>query len=223
MNGADWLSYSLQDFIMFSPEVLLRLTARANHELWPWLPFLWAVAVSIPFLAISPRERLRRMAVSLVGVSWIICGYVYLVRLYGPINWPATYFGWAFVLQGLAVLLLAATANKTARARPGVALVWIVAVIALPGIAAYEAEDWQAAAFFSLSPEVTASVSLLLLTSLARPWSWLISIIPLLWCVFASLVFWGLGLYLMLVIPVLAVVFLVFSATLNPSPAQSPG
>ena len=36
MSGADWLSYSLQDFVMFGPQVFLRLFVRINQDLWPW-------------------------------------------------------------------------------------------------------------------------------------------------------------------------------------------
>ena len=50
MSGADWLSYSLQDFVMFGPQVFLRLFVRINQDLWPWQLLAVVIAIFIPVL-----------------------------------------------------------------------------------------------------------------------------------------------------------------------------
>ena len=108
MSGADWLSYSLQDFVMFGPQVFLRLFVRINQDLWPWQLLAVVMAIFIPVLISRQSRAARRLAVGLMSLAWIVSGYGFLVGYFGPINWPAAWFGWAFVAQGALLAVMTA-------------------------------------------------------------------------------------------------------------------
>lgn len=100
MSGADWLSYSLQDFVMFGPQVFLRLFVRINQDLWPWQVLAVVASIGIPVLLFRQGRNARRLAVGLMAVAWAVSGYGFLVGYFGPINWPAAWFGWFLWRKG---------------------------------------------------------------------------------------------------------------------------
>ena len=79
MSGVDWLSYSLQDFVMFGPQVFLRLFVRINQDLWPWQLLAVVAAIGIPVLLLRQGDAARRLALGLVAVAWVTSGYGFLV------------------------------------------------------------------------------------------------------------------------------------------------
>ena len=222
MSGASWLSYSLQDFMMFGPEVFLRLFVRVNQALWPWLLVWPLAAVLLPWLGRKTAELPRRLAVALVGLGWIGCGYFFLVRYYGPVNWPATGFGWAFVIQGLLLLMLKGRALPGPMAWP-VVVSWWLAVLLLPWLSVLEADDIRALALFGVAPGVTVAASVLLFARQPWPLKWLLLMLPLVWSLFSAATYWALGTFWLLGFPVAALLLFVIALRVNPSPVQSPG
>src|SRR5512134_138424 len=103
---AAWLSYSLSDFLLFSPRAYWRLFELHNAALWP-LPLLTlAAGIILIVLAVSrPRHHARWMAV-ILGALWLWVAWSFLWQRYATINWAAIYVAPAFALQ--AVLLFAA-------------------------------------------------------------------------------------------------------------------
>lgn len=121
MTEVDWLSYSLQDFLMFGPQVFLRLFIRLNQDVWPWQLLIVPLTLVVPWLICRPAPALRRLAVWLVAAAWIVSGAVFLIRYFGEINWPAAWFGWAFVAQGLVMVAVATVCHwsRFRSAEPG--------------------------------------------------------------------------------------------------------
>ncbi|WP_372987386.1 hypothetical protein [Marinobacter sp.] len=222
MNRATWLSYSLQDFVMFGPEVFLRLFARINQDLWPWL-LLWPLAgLVLPWFGRQAAELPRRLAMALAGLAWIGCGYLFLVRYYGPVNWPATGFGWAFVVQGLLLLLMKGRALPAPMTWP-VAVSWWLAILLLPWLSVLEMPDLWALALFGLAPGVTVAATVLLFAGQPSPLRWLLLALPLAWTLFSAATYWALGTFWLLGFPVATLVLLIVALRVNPSPAQNPG
>jgi hypothetical protein len=230
VSGAQWLSYSLQDFIMFGPQVFLRLFVRINQDFWPWPVLAGLVAIAVPFLLLSQRPGVKRLALALVAAAWMVSGYGFLVGYFGPINWPAQWFGWAFVVQGglLAWFALSGSARLAdwpSGQRSGFWLVglWLAAVLALPWLSVAESGDWKALGLFGLAPGTTAAAGVLLAGALPCYWRWAYLLVPVLWSLFSAATFWALQTGWLLVAPVATLILAVVALRLSPSPVQSRG
>ena len=229
--GADWLSYSLQDFVMFGPQVFLRLFVRINQDVWPWTLLSVVVALCMPWLLMHQRVAWRRLGWALMGIAWASAGYGFLVGYFGPINWPATGFGWAFVAQG-GVVFLTGLFVRACSLRPCTTYTvwpWLVAVMGLPWVTAWVAEDWHAVALFGLAPGITTAAGVLIIPLLAGPmlaWlKWIYLLVPLTWALFSAATYWGLHTPGLMITPVATLLLLVVGfwlARVNPSSAQTP-
>ena len=65
----NWLSYSLSDFLMFGPEVFLRLFVRINQDLWPWQGVAVVMVIAIGALLVRGDAMARRSALLLVAAA----------------------------------------------------------------------------------------------------------------------------------------------------------
>jgi len=225
VSGADWLSYSLQDFVMFGPQVFLRLFVRINQDLWPWQLLAVVAAFGIAALLLRQGERARRLALGLTALAWATSGYGFLVGYFGPINWPAAWFGWAFVAQGvlLAVAMFLGGGYGVAPPTRRFVALWLLVVCGLPWFAVAESGQWQAVALFGIAPGTTAAAGTLILALLTGPWRWLYLPLLLLWSLFSAAMFWVLQTWWLLVIPVATLVLVVAGFFFNPRPARSRG
>lgn len=222
MSGASWLSYSLQDFVMFGPEVLLRLFIRINEAVWPWQS-LWLMAgLLLPWLGCKVAEWPRRLAMALAGLAWIGCGYLFMVRYYGPVNTPATWFGWAFVIEGLLLLMLRGRALPIPLGLPLAVAGWLV-ILVLPWLAVLQSGDVRALALFGMAPGVTVAATVLLFARQPLLLRWFLLLVPLAWSLFSALTYWSLGTYWLLGFPLATLILLVVALRVSPSPVQSRG
>lgn len=225
MSGADWLSYSLQDFVMFGPQVFLRLFVRINQDIWPWQLLAVLVAIAVPALLLKQDGRSRRMALGLVSMAWIASGYGFLVGYFGPINWPAGWFGWAFVVQGVllaAAVLFGGVHERRLRNGPLV-LCWLMAVCGLPWLPVVEAGSWQAIALFGVAPGTTAATGMLALALMTGSWRGLYLIVPLLWSLFSAAMFWVLKTWWLLLLPMATLMGIGAAFWFSPRQGRSPG
>lgn len=219
------MSYSIQDLVMFGPEVFFRLFVRINQDVWPW-PLLGAVvALAIPLLLLNDCRPARRLGLALVGLAWVTSGYGFLVSYFGPINWPAEGLGWAFVAQGVLFALMAASGRvHPIPARAGLFITgWILAVLCLPWLTVVESGGWRALGLFGLAPGTTAAAGVLALACVGHPWRWACLPVPVLWAVFSAATFWGLQTFWLLVLPAATLITLGLAVWLSPRPGRSPG
>ena len=228
MSGADWLSYSLQDFVMFGPQVFLRLFGRINQDLWPWPLLAMLVGFVVPVLLLSQKPRIKRVALALVSVAWITCGYGFLVSYFGPINWPAEWFGWAFVVQGgvLGLIAIVGAIHQTPQSqtqKSSLVVLWVMAVAGLPWLTVAESGDWTALGLFGLTPGTTAAASMLVTPFLPGPWRWVYLVVPLVWSLFSAATFWVLQTWALLALPAATLIFIGLACSLSPSRGQSRG
>ncbi|MHA7924673.1 MAG: DUF6064 family protein [Marinobacter sp.] len=223
MSGADWLSYSLQDFVMFGPQVFLRLFVRINQDLWPWQVLAVVVAIGLPALLLKRDLRARRLAAGLIAVAWVASGYGYLVGYFGPINWPAAWFGWAFVVQGALLAAAVFFGGVHGHRLPArrFAVFWLMAVCGLPWLAMADSGQWQAVALFGVAPGTTAAAGALAVALLTGPWRWLYLPLLLLWSVFSAAIFWVLQTWWLLLTPVATLLLVGAGFWLSPRPARS--
>ncbi len=223
MSGAEWLSYSLQDFVMFGPQVFLRLFVRINQDLWPWQLLAVVAAIGIPVLLLRQGDAARRLALGLVAVAWVTSGYGFLVGYFSPINWPATWFGWAFVAQGalLGAALFCGGVHKGRLPVRQFVVLWLVAVCGLPFLAVADSGQCQSVALFGIAPGTTAAAGALVIALVTGPWRWLYLPLLVLWSLFSAAMFWVLQTWWLLIAPLATLLLVGAGFWLSPRPARS--
>ncbi len=211
---AEWWTYHPSNFVMFSPRIYWRLFESINAA---YGPVAWVlVALAVSWLALRMRARLQGSAVSaalfarlplgVLAVCWLFVAWAFMFERYAAINWPARYFGAAFVLEaallgGLAAANgLRASAGVSWRSIAGIALaLW--ALLGHPLLAFASGRSWRQAEVFGLAPDPTAiaTLGLLLLVEVpdaggARRLFRVSLIVPILWCAVSAATLGTLGL-----------------------------
>ncbi|MBS3803055.1 MAG: hypothetical protein KGY54_00780 [Oleiphilaceae bacterium] len=201
------MEYALSDLIMFTPEVYLRLFIRFNEAVWPVQLLALAAGVAIPVLLTRQSMMARKLAVALLSLAWIACGFGFMGNFYAPINWPVAYFGYAFAGQALLIAAVAGAWQPPVRWSPvgqrGKALIalWLLMLLVLPWLTVAAASDGRALPFFALTPDLTVLGSILATTLVPRAVRWLLLLIPIVWCGFSALTLLALGLPFPIIVP----------------------
>jgi len=204
---ADWSTYSLSDFLLFSPRVYDRLFELANAAAWPGHIVALGVGALLIWTAWSGRPTGKRAALVLLSAVWAFVGWFFVLGHYATINWAATWIAVAFFVQSGACLLAAALArietrrsgafaqdDANARSRSVAALpltMLTLAVFGYPLLAPACQQPWLQAEVFAIAPDPTAVAALAWLAATrSRGWRWVLMIIPGLWCVVTGLTLW---------------------------------
>ncbi|WEX74634.1 DUF6064 family protein [Sinorhizobium numidicum] len=192
----DWTSYTLSDFLMFSPRVYFRLIERYNQDLWPLQLILIAAAllVLIPALHV-PRARIA--VYPTLAAAWAFCAWQFLWIRYAAISWATSYAAIAFLAEAG---LLALWSGTTGQADPaatrlrqagGIGLM-LFGLLAYPFLALLAGRSLASAETFAMMPDPTATATLGAVLAASRKTPWLLLPMPLLWCGFSGLTLWAL-------------------------------
>lgn len=210
----DLLSYSLVDLIPFSRETYFRLFERYNVGVWPAPIIGLAIGIMALYLARRTEDRLLRTSFLLTAACWVWVGWVFQVHWYAPLSWPGISFGIGFVLQGvlMAVVLgwrpTAGTPEGAVRDQ-GPALLMLVFALALqPLLGLLSGRPWYGLEVFGGAPDPTVVATLGFLLLVGHRLRWLLSIIPLAWCLISGATLWVLGVSTWAVMPLAAVFYL---------------
>jgi hypothetical protein len=208
---SEWWTYSLSDFLLFSPRTYHRLFELYNLAIWP--AQLLALALGIAILALMVRRPAwhgRAIAAILTG-CWLWVAWAYLFTRYDTINWAARYFTAGFALQALLLALSGVVRDRlTMRAgradlalRAGVGL-FLFGLIAHPLIGPLLiGRPWTQVELFGLAPDPTVVATLGVVVAAERP-LWHLAIVPLAWCAIAGATLWTMGSPDALVLPAAA-------------------
>lgn len=195
------MDYALRDFLMFTPEVYLRLFVRLNETLGPWLLLVGAAGLAVALLLGSRRSMARRVAVVIAAGGWVLTVALFMVPLYAPINWPVTGFAWAFAAQALLLLIATLRASLVRVGTLPLALA-LMALAILASMTAFSAGTWTAVALPGTSSDITATATTLLVWGFPKVWRRVLLVIPLAWSLFSVLTHWALDLWLPMVVPI---------------------
>lgn len=197
---SEWWTYSLQDFLLFSPHTYYRLVERHNLAWWPaQLVALFAgFAVAVLLLRRSPRAP--ALVAPVLALAWAWVGATFLWQRYATINWAAAYVAPAFVVEAV---LLAASAWRArghrARAAPppvgSAAAGWplLAAALGYGAIALVAGRGPGAAEVFGITADPTALATLGVLLLAPLPLRALLLPIPLAWCVVSGATQWAMA------------------------------
>lgn len=190
---SEWWTYSLQDFLLFAPRTYYRLFALYNEAVWP--AHLVTVALGIVCIVLARRgtDSATRATLAILAALWLWIAWAFHAERFASINWAATYYAYAFVLQAALLLWFALVRAQTATPPAPSPIPLGLAAFAIvlhPGIGPLIGRDWHQAEVFGLAPDPTAVATIGLLAARSRP-SWLLVIIPTMWCAVTGLTLWA--------------------------------
>lgn len=195
----DWSSYTLSDFLLFSPRVYERLFVLHNQDLWPAQLLAVALGAAVFVLLLRGTAPARRAGFVILGAAWIVVAGVFFLGRYQEINWLGAYIAPLAALQGAlltvlglrgTVALISPTSNATAYA---LATVVLACGLGYPLLEMAVGSSLNATQTFALTPDPTAVATLGAAGLLAGRLRFLAALIPALWCAFTILTLSTLG------------------------------
>jgi hypothetical protein len=189
---SEWWTYSLEDFLLFSPRTYYRLFELYNEEIWPAHLLTLAIAAAIVILLLLRESWSARAIAALLAALWLFVAWAYLLERYAAINWAATYAAGAFALEALLIVWtgvfrrrLVFESNASALNIAALALFGF-AVLIEPALGLVFGRPLAQAEVFGIAPDPTGVATLAILLTATRVHTHLL-IVPLLWCVFSAL------------------------------------
>lgn len=184
---SEWWTYSLSDFLMFSPRTYRRLFELFNAEMWPLHVLVLALGGAVAWA--TWRARRPRVAALLLAVAWAWVAWAFFARHYAGIHWAGPAMAAAFAAQAAMLGVAAAAAPSPPRAA---ALALVVAgLLVQPLVGLLLGRPWTQVELFGLAPDPTVTVTLGVLSMGPRGrWSVMLWIVPLLWCAFSAATLW---------------------------------
>ncbi len=190
---ADWLRYSLADFLPFSRMTYLRLFELYDARFWPAAAIGLVVGLWLLWLLRSPTPGRLRLALGLLAGCWGWIAWAFLWQTYAPLLWAAPYAAAAFAAQGMLLLGVAMApwgTGPSPRTGRGVRLGYgllACAVLVAPPLGLWFGRSWSGLELFGNAPDPTTLATLGLLILLRHPLRALLMPIPVAWALFSGL------------------------------------
>lgn len=193
----DWWSYSLSDFLLFSPRTYYRLIERYNVAVWPAQMVTLGLGLGVLGLLWVQKPWQGRIIFGIVALLWTWVAWAFLWKRYSTINWAMVYLLPLFVLQVMLLIWSAigrdrlsfrVSANVAGVAGAGL-LAFSVAVY--PLLAPMLGRTWRQVEVFGIAPDPTAigTAGLFLLMQGRSRRMYLV--VPVLWCIISGLTLWA--------------------------------
>lgn len=199
----EWWTYSLDDFVMFSPRTWYGLLASHNRAWWPLQPATVLLGAGLAWALYRRIGAALHLALLATGAGLLFVAAAFHAGPHAAINLAAPYFAGVFAAQGLALLAAAwvLPARSGGAARVGLGLL-SGATLVYPLLAPLSGRPLVQAEVFALAPDPTMlaalAVSVLLVCGghgvrRARLAGAVLSLVPLAWCALAGATAWVLG------------------------------
>jgi hypothetical protein len=214
---SEWWTYSLSDFLLFSPRTYYRLFELYNLAIWP--AQILAIALGLAILALLRRGDAwqGRAVVAILAVCWLWVAWAYLLVRYDTINWAARYFAAAFAIEALLLIWTGLFRNRLllrpARDLAGLAglCIFLFALLVQPMVGPLAGREWVQAEIFGVAPDPTVIATLGVLLMADRS-LWELYLIPLIWCAVSGATLWTMQSSDALVMPFVGVLVLCLAA-----------
>jgi hypothetical protein len=182
---SEWLTYTAEDFLLFSPRTYWRMFELQN-EGFGFLPLLTFVSA-----AVCSALRWFRAGIILSALLWIFVGWSFLWGRFAGINWAMTYVAPFFAIEGV-LLLIYGIRSASIRHPRGLAagigyLLLLISLFLLPVLAPLAGRGWPAAEIYGIAPDPTVIATLGFVLLLRGPMLWVVLPIPILWCLLSGL------------------------------------
>jgi hypothetical protein len=183
-----WLSYSLEDFLLFSPRVYWRMFELHNRTVWPGQGVALLFGLAVLALLLRPRPWSDWLIAAGLGLAWAWVAWSFLWLRYATINWAIANVAPLFVLEAVMLMLAKGTADRPLfnidrSVAAGIGLTfYLYALVLLPLVPLIEGRTLRSAEVFAIAPDPTAIATLGLLTLAPVRNALLLGIIPAAWC-----------------------------------------
>ncbi len=194
---SEWWTYTLSDFLLFSPRTYYRLVELYNLAIWP--AQLAGVAIGLGVVALLAGRRGGRDGIiaGLLAACWLWIAWAFHYQRYAQINWAAPWFAAAFAFQALLLVVLGVLAGRIVWQPPSGGKRWIaislvaITVLAYPLLAPLAGRAWTTAETFGVAADPTAIATVAALALVRGRIRWLLLVVPLLWCAAAAATLWA--------------------------------
>ena len=214
---SEWWTYSLSDFLLFSPRTYYRLFELYNAAIWPLQIVGFALGAAILGLLLRDVVWRGRAIAAALAVCWLWVAWAYLLERYDTINWAASYFAAGFALEALLLVWVGIIRDRL-RFQAGLDLarkagicIFLFALAVHPLIGPLTGRPWLQSELFGVAPDPTAIATLGVLVAASRP-HWELLVIPLIWCAISGATLWTMQSPDALVVPVAAALAFVLTS-----------
>jgi hypothetical protein len=193
----EWSTYTLADFLLFSPRTYYRLFELHHRALWPLQLAALSAGALMLVLAARGGRRAGGGATVIAAAAWLWVAWSWQFERYATINWAAGWFAAVFALEGL---LLAGSSLATgvpthpavhpACRSLGLGLV-VFALVLQPVAGLLAGRSWFGVEVFGITPAPTVVATLGLL--LARQPSFGLALVPLSFCLLDGATLWAMA------------------------------
>ncbi len=197
----EWWTYSLSDFLLFSPRTYYRLLERHNLAVWPAQLLALALGGAIAGLVNRPTAARSRAVAGILALLWAWVGWTFVLGRYATINWAASHFAWLFAAEALLLGWLAAATRRVrfGRRRDAAAIVgaalFAASVALYPVLAPALGRGWAQSEIFGIATDPTALGTLGLLLMAEGPSGPHRALLaaPLVWCLLGGATLLAMG------------------------------
>jgi hypothetical protein len=211
---SEWWTYSLSDFLLFSPRTYYRLFELYNTAIWPLQIVGLALGAAILGLLLREVAWRGRAIAAMLAACWLWVAWAYFLKRYETINWAAEYFAVGFAIEAL-LLVWSGIVHDRLRFRSSRDLIglaalciFLFALFVFPLIGPLIGRPWLQVELFGVAPDPTAIATTGVLVAARRP-HWELLVIPLIWCAISGATLWTMQSPDAPVVPVVAVLVLV--------------
>jgi hypothetical protein len=207
---SEWWTYTLSDFLLFSPRTYYRLLELYNLAIWPAQLVWLGLGIHSAVLLQRGGQRPARTVAAILAGAWLWVAVAFHLQRFATINWAAVYYAAAFVVQAALLVWLgvirgelAVHAAKRGLERAGFAL-FLFALFVYPLIGRGLDRPWTQVEVFGVAPDPTVAATLgfvLLASARAR---WVLLLVPILWCAVGGATLWAMKSPTALVLPLAA-------------------
>jgi hypothetical protein len=161
---SEWWTYSLTNFLLFSPRTYYRLFELYNLAIWPLQLVTLALGVLILVLIVRAPAWSGRAIAAVLAALWLFVAWAYHLERFDPINFAARYYAIGFALQA-ALLIWTGVVRDGLKFSP---LIPAQAGVQSPSLRPLDSRPWTPA-FAGVSGGNLVSLALLLYALAIHP------------------------------------------------------
>lgn len=185
---SEWWTYSLSDFLLFSPRTYYRLYELYNAAIWPAQVVALGLGLAIWVLLRRLTASRERAIAAILAGCWLWVAIAFHARRYATINWAAAYFAAAFALEAALLIWFGVVRGRLSfdrsvdlatRAGRGI---FLFALVIEPPVGPLLGRRWRGVEIFGVAPDPTAIATLGILLLAGGGGQWALFVVPAVWC-----------------------------------------